>query len=293
MSRAITRKHKLPDFIAVGPPRTGTSWLDQTLRGHVGLPEGIKETQFFKWHYNRGIDWYAAHFRNCPADLRIGEICPVYFDFAPARTRIKEHIPDCKIICVLREPIERLYSHYKMMRPFAGFQDFEHTLAEVPGFADSSRYAQHLKAWQDSFGKENVLVLLYDDLEADPQAFLDQVCSFVGIPPIKLAFSQLGKVDPWGRTNAPKSRLLAFAANRLFFWLVSHRMYRVLKIWQRSSFWSFCFAGGDEYGPMREETRARLQREFLVEIEALEQLLGRNLSAWQYPASSVASRKLL
>ena len=56
---------RLPDFIAVGPPRTGTTWLDRVLRGHVGLPAGVKETQFFIWRYSLGIEWYAAHFRDC------------------------------------------------------------------------------------------------------------------------------------------------------------------------------------------------------------------------------------
>ncbi len=61
---------RLPDFIAVGPPRTATTWLDQVMRGHVGLPAGVKETQFFIFRYSQGIEWYAAHFRDCPANLR-------------------------------------------------------------------------------------------------------------------------------------------------------------------------------------------------------------------------------
>src|SRR5439155_1562759 len=104
---------RLPDFIAVGPGRTGTTWLHEVLKGHVGLPE-IKEIQFFKWHYEKGLRWYASHFTKCPAGRPVGEICPVYFNSEIARSRIAEDLPRCKIICSLRDPVDRAYSHYRM-----------------------------------------------------------------------------------------------------------------------------------------------------------------------------------
>ncbi|HVN63485.1 MAG TPA: sulfotransferase domain-containing protein, partial [Candidatus Binataceae bacterium] len=72
-------KSRLPDFIAVGPQRTGTTWLHKVLQGHTGLPRGIKETDFFLKNYSRGIDWYLEFFRGYPAELPIGEIDPNYF----------------------------------------------------------------------------------------------------------------------------------------------------------------------------------------------------------------------
>src|SRR5215831_20542545 len=98
---------RLPDFIAVGPPRAATTWLDLVLRGHAGLPGQTKETHFFTRNYARGIDWYARHFRHCTADPVVGEICPSYFASGEARERIGLTIPDCKIICTLRDPVER------------------------------------------------------------------------------------------------------------------------------------------------------------------------------------------
>src|ERR1700756_5704605 len=107
---------QLPNVIAVGVGRSGTTWLHEVLNGHVGLPYGVKETDFFLRNYGNGIDWYKSFFRHCGPGLPILEICPTYFSSAEARQRMKLHIPDCQIISAFREPVERAYSHYKLMR---------------------------------------------------------------------------------------------------------------------------------------------------------------------------------
>jgi hypothetical protein len=76
---------RLPDFIGVGQPRTGTSWLDAVLRGHVGLPREIKEVDFFVKNYARGLDWYKGYFTDCNPRLPVGEICPSYLGSDAAR----------------------------------------------------------------------------------------------------------------------------------------------------------------------------------------------------------------
>src|SRR5438046_10530825 len=75
---------RLPDFLCVGPGRTGTTWLHAVLSGHVGLPRGVKETRFWGQHYDRGVEWYADHFGGCDPELPIGEACP-YFATIGAR----------------------------------------------------------------------------------------------------------------------------------------------------------------------------------------------------------------
>ncbi|HVI04483.1 MAG TPA: sulfotransferase domain-containing protein, partial [Sphingomicrobium sp.] len=111
-----THPARLPDFLVVGPPRTATTWLDGVLRGHVGLPAGVKETHFFARNYGRGIDWYKDHFTQAGQSQKLGEVCAAYFENPDARERIHLHVPNCKIICTLRDPVDRLYSYYKLMR---------------------------------------------------------------------------------------------------------------------------------------------------------------------------------
>src|SRR5260370_2519663 len=57
-NRALVDEMRLPDFIGVGPPRTGTTWLDQGLRGHVGLPGGLKATLFLGLPSDIGLPLY-------------------------------------------------------------------------------------------------------------------------------------------------------------------------------------------------------------------------------------------
>ena len=283
---AIRRNHtkhgsqRLPDFIAVGPQRTGTTWLQEVLIGHVGLCPA-KEIQFFKWHYHKGLAWYAAHFNNCPDKQPIGEICPVYFGHEPSRARIGRDLPRIKIICTLRDPVERTYSHYRVLRAHAGLGGFEESLEIVPDLIDSSRYARHLPAWRQAFGKQNVLVLLYSDLRRDPQRFIDMICQFIGIDRIDLSQSAPGNRTINRAHQAPWSCRLAQAANAVHFWMLSHRMDRTIGAWKGSPLWSLCFGGGKEYGSMEPETERHLRELFLPDVEKLEALLDRDLSSWK------------
>ena len=157
---------RLPSFIHVGPPRTGTTWLHEVLTGHIGLPSE-KETRFFDARYDRGVEWYCNLFVDYPADVPAGEMGPTYFSNAVARERIKFHIPECKIIITFREPAARLYSLYRLLRSerrptddtFDGYWSFQ-----INCGADLCSYATQLKRWQATFGKSRVLVLFYEYL---------------------------------------------------------------------------------------------------------------------------------
>ena len=275
---------RLPDFIAVGPQRTGTSWLDAALRGHVGLPEGEKETDFFVRHYGKGIDWYLDYFRDCPAGVAMGEIDPNYFGSAEARERIAREIPQCRIICSLRDPTDRAYSSYRVMRRDAWTRvGFEETVARNAVIRESSRYAHHLAEWQRLFGAERVMVCYYDDLEADPQGYLDRICAFIGVAPVKVD----AKVSATERVNAvtqaPRSRRLAQNARNARDWMRAHRWHRAIRALERAGVWRFCFGGGEVFPRLDPETEARMREHFRPEVEALERMTGRDLSAWKRP----------
>ena len=272
---------RLPSIIAVGPPRTGTTWLDAVLRGHIGLPSEVKETQFFKWNYDKGIDWYAWHFRNCPADLPVMEICPSYFNFAPAREHIKEHVPGCKIICTLRDPVERLYSVYRHYSGFSGFKSFEEMIHDAPELFEASNYVVHLREWYAQFGKANVLVVLYDDLEASPQEFLNSICQFAGIERFSVDATEAGTKKINASPRGARSRRLAMACGKLRGWMLAHRLHKLINLWQRSPLWKICFEGGEEFGPPSPEIEKRLREHFRPSVEALQELLGRDLAAWK------------
>jgi Sulfotransferase domain len=271
----------LPNCIAVGVGRSGTTWLHEVLTGHVGLPHGVKETDFFLRKYSNGIEWYRSFFRYCAFGLPILEICPTYFSSAEARQRIKLHIPECRIICTFREPVERAYSHYKLMRHNVWTRaSFEEVVSRSREIAEMNQYALNLKGWQQTFGEDNVLVCLYDDLEHDAQGYLDTICSFIGISSIALAPS-VASVRLNSFPSAPRSRRLAQNARHVRDWLRTRRVYWLDRLLERSGVWTYCFDGGEAFPPLEPELEQRLKQRFLPEVEALEQLIGRDLSAWK------------
>lgn len=269
---------RLPDFLGVGPPRAATSWLDAVLRGHVGLPREIKEVDFFIENYARGIDWYMSYFRDCEPGLPAGEICPSYYS-PLGRERIALHIPHCRIICTFRDPVEWRYSFYKLaLRNAWTGDDFETWVAKNPVHAHSG-----LKAWFDTFGRDRVLVLIHDDLEADAQSYLDCVCDFIGIVRIAIAKSPVAGRRVNTFSAPPRNQRLARRARKLRDWLKAREAYGAINLLGRAGVWRYCFEGGEEFAPLSHEVEARLRDRFRPEVEALAELIGRDLSAWTKP----------
>lgn len=282
---------RLPDFIGVGPPRTATTWLHEALSGYVGLPEGVKETDFFVWQYDKGLQWYAAHFRNCPLDRPVGEFSAAYFVGPQTRERIVRHIPQCKIICTLRDPVERTHSHYRLLREGEYFSgSFEECLQKRSDILDWSKYATHVKAWRDLFGEKNVLVLLQHDLKLDPQAFLNQVCDFLRIPRIEYtnSGSQARMVNAISRL--PRNAGLARTARIVKEYLRRRGSYGIVNLIKRTGLHDFLWSGGPPFEPVRPETAAHLREYFRPEVEELEKMLGRELSAWKTGPTQRATR---
>lgn len=288
-TRNRTKAHLiLPNFIAVGPPRTGTTWLNAVLDGHAVMPQYVKETDFFSWHYDKGIEWYAAHFQSRYPNGLVGEVCPGYFASMDAVERIAVHIPDCRIVVTLRNPVERAYSHYKMLRHHAFVRDisFEQALEKRPEIMEANRYAQHLKAWIDKFGKERVLVCLFGDLRREPQAFVKMICRFIGAPPINLSSAPVRQRDVNSFELMPKNLWLARRARKFRARLKKREFQKTIRWLRKAGVWDFCLGRGEKFPPLNAETHERLLQELLPEIEELEHLIGRDLSNWKQPYAS-------
>lgn len=273
---------RLPDFIGVGPPRTATTWLHEALTGHVCLPQGVKETDFFVYDYHQGLEWYSAHFRNCSPDLPVGEFSPNYFIGTQVRERIAEHVPNCKIICTLRDPVERLYSHYRKACEGGYFSGtFEKCLEKRREILEWSKYATYVGAWRRSFGKDNVLILLQDDLRADAQEFLNQVCDFISIPRFHLSDPAMQYKLVNAIPRRPKYPRIAYVARRVRERLRQNGHYAIVNLIKKTSIRNFVYSGGPEFEAPRVETDSKLRKYFQGEIEALEEMLERDLSAWK------------
>jgi hypothetical protein len=293
----VLNEDSLPSFFIVGPPRTGTSWLHEILRRHAVLPFPTKETRFFDSHFHRGIAWYRAHYQRERIGIPVGEIAPTYFASSDARKRLAQVVPGARIVCIFRDPFERLLSLYRVKRAYGLVPwSFEQALQHDPEFLETSRYAAHLNAWQNAFGAEQVLVTLYDDLHADPQSYLDQIVDFIGVRRIRLKASQSNSVHTSESLTHPRSYVRTRNASKMADWLKAQRLDTLVAAVRNSPLRRLFLGGGRPFTEPSPELAARLREAFLPEVEALETALNRDLSAWKgsktEPLADAASASL-
>lgn len=277
---------KLPSFFGVGPPRTGTTWLHETLVGHANLPLANKEIHFFDRCYDLGFDWYAGNFDQT-SSLPTGEICPTYFASAEARERIAQVTPRPRILCTFRDPVVRVFSLYKIKRAYGDIAcDFRDALKRDPELMESSRYAYHLSEWYRIFGRENVMAAFYEDFAKDRQVYLDRIVDFLGIPRFHLEERHEEKVHSSDESAIPRSLALTRLGSNVAGWLKARHLGNVVETVKRSSLMGVFVGGNDRIPPLPKEQALELRAAMRPEIEALEQLVSRDLSMWKAPLAA-------
>jgi hypothetical protein len=271
-----------PSFFVIGPPRTGTSWLHDVLRHQACLPTPSKETRFFDLHFERGLAWYAAHFPKACDGRPAGEVAPTYFASREARDRIAALLPASRVVCIFRDPVERIISLYRVKRAYGLVPwDFEEALLADPELLASSKYAANLLEWQQAFGPDRVLATLYDDLRDDPQSYVDALADFLALPRFHLSPSQHRSVHGSDSLTHPRSYFCTRQAMRVAERLKARRLDRIVAIIRESRFRKLFLGGGPPFAEVAHEVRSRLYEVFRPEVEQLEQLLLRDLSAWK------------
>jgi len=216
--RILTGKIRLlPTFIIIGGQKCGTTSLYNYLGEHPGIVPALeKEVHFFDANFKKGTTWYRAHFptqvyrlycRLFRKNIICGEATPYYIFHPRAPRLISEMLPDVKLIALLRNPVDRAYSHYQhMTRRGDEILSFEEAIRKekerLDGEADKmledqnyqssehrlhsylSRgiYADQLRAWENLLPKEQFLVLKSEDLFAEPSFVLQRVLKFLDLP---------------------------------------------------------------------------------------------------------------
>jgi hypothetical protein len=214
LAAARASGRKLPEFFIVGQPKSGTTALYEMLRSHPGIymPE-LKETRFFdrEWHPGmKAIDpdpdaeypsdphpdtlaEYLQLFADARPDQRAGEASPGYLRSPQTAARIAAFEPNARIIAIFREPASFLRSaHLQLLQDHVETEkDFRKALAReerererkpVLWYAtERVEYVKQLRRYHELFGRERVLVLIYDDFRADNEATIAQVLRFLDV----------------------------------------------------------------------------------------------------------------
>jgi len=172
-------------FIGIGVNKSATSWIFQCLREHPEVScSAPKETHFFSRNYGRGMPWYNSCFDVCDRTKVIGEYSPDYLQDPEAPARIRAHFPQAKLILCLRNPVDRITSafFFNKSRGKHNYQTIREKLEKEPGNdVEKSLYHEGLKRFYALFPKEQVLVLLFDEIQKNPAKFMQRVYTFLGV----------------------------------------------------------------------------------------------------------------
>jgi len=204
---------RAPDFIIIGAMKSATSTLHKQLSAQPGIFMSTpKEPNFFSDDliYARGLDWYKGLFSEAAANAICGESSTHYSklpDYPHTIQRLKDAIPNPKLIYVMRHPVDRLISHYMHQWSEGVITcDINKAVDRYPELIDYSCYGKQICPFIDAFGVEAILPTLFVDLKLSPQSSLEIIGRFVGVAnPERLHWD-------WenGQDNVSKNRIRRF-----------------------------------------------------------------------------------
>jgi Sulfotransferase family len=290
----------LPNFLILGAQKAGTTSLFNYLGQHPEVyPSPIKETHFFDHGGVRqtyagpvrmpgpkikSLDEYEGLFDGVRDEKAVGEATPTYLYLPGVAERIRHHVPEARLIAILRDPAERAYSGYQhaVRSGREPLRSFAAALAEEdrrvregwhPIYHYRSRgfYHAQLSRYFALFGHEQVSVYLYDDLSSDPFGMLRGIFRFLGV-------SDSFTPDTSTRLNVsgvPTNRAVAGLWKRLGGLPPAVKRVVPFETRQRTKGRIFVKAP-----PLEPAVRRELVEAYREDVLRLEDLIGRDLSAW-------------
>lgn len=173
----------IPNFLVIGPGKSGTTWIYNLLKNHPDIcVSSSKETLYFENYYHKGSDWYFKFFKHCKESKVVGEVSNTYIFSSLAAKRIWEFNPKIKLISCLRNPIYRTFSHYLfLLRNTEVNGTFEEVLEKRKDLLERGMYSKHLFKYLKYFPREQILILLFEDLIDNPKKFAKKLFNFLNV----------------------------------------------------------------------------------------------------------------
>jgi len=284
------------NFICIGAQKAGTTTLADILCQHseICIPP-IKETKFFLFDgdFTKGLPFYNSYFSNYKGQIAVGEFDPDYLLFPFTAKRIAETLGNAiKILVVLRNPADRAYSHYLMIRK-KGLEEheFENAILEeknrkkdiktqkIFAYLERGLYGKQLNEFLQVFPRENFLFLVFEeDFLKNRESTIKHVQQFLNVPyePLELNIHSNEAGEAQSEIIRDLVRKPNFAKKLLKFVMPSKearkniRKFFIRKNMQKVS-----------SSKLSEETRKKLlELYFMEDIHLTEKLINRNLGVW-------------
>jgi hypothetical protein len=272
-----------PNLLVIGAAKCGTTSLHQYLNAHPQIAMSRqKELDFFvaEKNWGRGLDWYEAQFS--PAQVR-GETSPSYSAYPfylGVPERIRRVLPEARIVYLVRDPIDRIVSHYEhravTYREMGALDD---VLADAPlarWFVDVRRYALQLERYLEYFTFDDVLVVDADALAADPACALSSIFAFLDVDPNFHSEAFARRHNPSSQLTRPNAagRLARTTLQRCLtsggYAAVASRVPDVLKTGLRTS----------ARAHLSDSNRVWLEDELRDDVGRLRELTGLPFAGW-------------
>lgn len=308
---------RLPNFLIIGAAKSGTTSLYHYLRQHpdVFMP-AVKEPRFFAYAEDpppmKGpgdartneaagavytLDAYRQLFAAASTETAVGEASPNYLYSATAPRLIREHIPDAQLIAILRNPVERAYSHFlHLVRSGREpLRNFEAALDAEPEriaagwewswhYRRMGCYGEQLMRYLEHVDREQLTVHLFEDFKADPVALAQDIFHGLGVDEAFVPDTSMR----YEKSGVPKNdRFQRFLLNpdhwirRLSRYLVPESVRERLLIRMKNV--------NLEKPPLEPDVRERLTAAYRDDVLRLQDLIDRDLSAWLAPSTESAS----
>ena len=214
-------------FIGIGMGKAGTSWLHDMLMQHpqIFLPPQ-KEVQFFNSelpenmkiknpNYTKGLGWYESFFSNAGKYKICGEFSPVYWISENAAKDIYEYNPNALLISTLRKPEDFLISNYlwRVRRGTIANIPFDEALKKYGDILwRPVQYYRNMQRYLEYFGEEQIEVVLFDQLKAEPESTLARVANRIGVE--QFEFSDVNRASNVGAAAAHPNLVRSFRVVR-------------------------------------------------------------------------------
>ena len=278
-----------PNFLVAGAAKAGTTWLHYCLEVHpeVFVPKQ-KELHFFSYPrlYEKGTEWYESFFREGAAKKAVGEVSPSYMPSPEAPSRIQNYNPNMRLIFILRNPIERAYSHYCMdMRIGKVSTDINAGLSPQNPRVTSGLYYSKLTQYLKLFPSEQIKIFLFDDIKNHPETLLAELYAFLEVDssfkPLSLSKAKNTK------KSLPKFPILYKYLKGVYEGIISRSEFSrglLTQLRLRGYFDLFHKLNqGSDFPRLSKEKERRLAEFYFKDVVDLSDLIGRDLSFWLMP----------
>lgn len=275
----------LPTFLGIGVPRAGTTWLHELLVTHpdVYMPVRRKELSFFDKYFDRGIQWYEEFFPSkAQADQyqAIGEITPHYLYCTQCPKRIANVSSVANLILIVRNPIDRAYSHYRHRVRLDNYSgSFEEFLSFRPHAIEWGFYSRYVKNYLRYFGRDQISALVYEQAVSDVSRTKRRLAGFLGVAVDR--FPPVSGQERINRGYVPRFQSAYALAANADNYLRERDMDWIVNLAKKLAIKRLFGKKEGALLSMKEETRMHLINVYEDEFRELALLLDTDLECWE------------